>query len=189
MRLITLSVMLLGLLAFSGCGGGSSPLMVQSSPLPAPDLNHVLVTFIRSSVMSPTLKAELWHRDAFIGELKARSYVQYETTPGKHLFMAKSENWSYLEATLQGGRHYVVQAKIYPGDYRARIELEAASPDDGKVTKAQIDGWLADLKGRTASPEVLKQEESERKADMMNALKAYDDGRIVPNHLRVNDAW
>ncbi len=188
MRFTKRPLLLLGFLALTSCGV-SSPLMVQTSPMPAPDLNHVLVTFIRSSIMSPTLKAELWHRDAFIGELKARSYVQYETTPGKHLFLAKSQNWSYLEATLQGGRHYVVLAKIYPGDYLARIELEAARPNDGKVTKAEIDGWLAELKGRKASPEVATQEESTRKGDALKAIKAYDDGRIVPNRLLVSDAW
>jgi hypothetical protein len=163
--------------------------MVSATPMETPDLNHVIVTFIRSSVMSPTMKVDIWDGESFVGELKARAYIQYKTTPGKHLFLGKSAEWSYVDATLQGGRHYVVLLKVYPGSYSARVELEPAIPGEGGVSWPDIDGWLAKLKGQKAAREVAEAEADKKRAGVRRAIEKYDAGRVVSHRLGAGDAW
>jgi hypothetical protein len=40
--------------------------------------------------------------------------------------MANSENWSYVNADLQPGKHYYIKANMFPGFMMARTETFAA---------------------------------------------------------------
>ena len=170
------------------CTCSKNPLMVEAPRLDIPHLDKVVVTFIRSSIMAPTTKTGLWDRESFIGELKARAYIQYETTPGKHLFLASSEVWSYLEANLQGGRNYVVKAEVVPGGNSPRINLEPVVPG-GKTTQEDINDWLKNLDGYKPSQEVSEEYVRLNLGALKKAVKLYDEDRIVSEVLSPGDAW
>jgi hypothetical protein len=165
-----------------------NPLMVETAKLDVPSLDEVVVTFVRSSIMAPTVKGGLWDRERFIGEIKARSLVQYKTTPGKHLFLASSETWSYLEANLQGGRHYVVKAEVVPGGNSARLNLAPVVPG-GRKTKEDIAKWLDDLDGYKPSKEQTEEYLRVHLGALKRAVERYDMGRIVAETLSPQDAW
>ena len=165
-----------------------SPLMVETPKLDIPHLDKAVVTFIRSSIMAPMAKAGLWDRENFIGELKVRSYIQYETTPGKHIFLASSEVWSYLEANLQGGRNYVVKAEVVPGGNSPRINLEPVVPG-GKTTQEDINEWLKKLDGYKPSADASAEYVKLNIGALKKAVKLYDEGHIVSEVLSPGDAW
>lgn len=164
------------------------PLMKETPMKDIPHLDKVVVTFVRSSIMAPTTKSGLWDRDTFIGEIKARSYVQYETTPGEHLFLASSEVWSYLSANLQGGRNYVVKAQVVPGGNNPRIVLEPVRPG-GRTTREDIDEWFEDLDGYEPDDKVAEEYVKTKLGAVKKAVEKYDNGRISCETIAPGDAW
>ncbi len=163
-------------------------LMEETTRLDIPHLDKVLVTFVRPSVMAPTTKFGLWDRENFIGELKVRSYIQYETTPGEHLFLAQGEVWSYLRANLQGGRHYVVKAEVIPGGHTPRVHL-APVIKGGRTSQEDLDKWFDDLDGFKPSEAMAGEYIGLNLAALKKAVKRYDDDRIVCETLSPGDAW
>jgi hypothetical protein len=113
-RIVTLSI--LAMILFS-C---SAPLMMKTQQDYAADEESALVTFLRpgsglTSFVSGDQPSEMWDGDQLIGVLKGDQYFQYKTKPGKHLFVSRAGNWSFLEADLAAGKHYGVFVKSAPG--------------------------------------------------------------------------
>ena len=162
--------------------------MEKASKLELPHLDEVLVTFIRSSVMAPTTKAGLWDRERFIGEMKVRNIVQYKTTPGKHLFLASGEHWSYVEANLQGGLHYVIKAEVVPGGTQAQIYLKPIAPG-GKTTKEDIEEWLSELDSYKPSEKEAEEYTKTHLGSVKKAIQRYDEGRVTFEEISPRDSW
>lgn len=186
------------LLMLTSCGGttstglsglGGKDLMVPAKKIKTPEADYALVTFVRSSVMAFGVKATIWDRETLIGELTPRNYIQYKATPGTHLFLAKSESWSYLKANLSPGKHYIVTAAVYPGGNSARIELEPALPYEKKVSKTDVDSWFL-----TLGPEKVQDEYGEIYAApylpaTRLAIQKYDEGKVDYLILNAGDDW
>lgn len=186
------------LVVLTSCGGaggggiaglGGKDLMVPAKRIKTPEADYALVTFVRSSVMAFGVKAMIWDREVLVGELTPRNYIQYKVEPGTHLFLAKSENWSYLRANLSAGKHYIVTAAVYPGGNSARIELEPALPYEKKVSKTDVDGWLLGL-----TPEKVQEDYAEIYADpylaaTRVAIQKYDEGKVDYRTLNAGDDW
>jgi hypothetical protein len=163
--------------------------MIPAKRIKTPDPEFATVTFIRSGVMAFGVTAMLWDRESLIGELSPRKYIQYKAAPGKHLFMAKSENWSYLNANLIAGKHYIVVVDIYPNGYGARFELTPALPFEDKVKKTDIDGWFVNLEGEKPLSEYVDAYKMPYLAETRRAAKAYDDGKVDCPTLNPGDDW
>ena len=179
-----------GLFGLASCA--KAPLMVPTQKLTEKDMNHAIVTFVRSGVMSPTQKAEIWDRDTPVGELTARAYIQYQATPGRHLFMSKgkkSDKWSYIEANLITGEHYVVKVDILPGGYSAWFKLTPTSPKDGQTSPEDVEKWLNDLNGKRLLQEMIPTFVEQRGGAAKRAVKAYEEGKMVPEILSPEDFW
>src|SRR5687767_6715547 len=101
------------LLLLVGCAAAPMrPAQFKATAEPA----QATVTFVRESVwMGDGIHLYLWDGDTFIGTLSAGTLVQYRVAPGPHVFMANSENWSYVKADLQPGKSYFIKANMFPG--------------------------------------------------------------------------
>src|SRR5262245_49800642 len=99
-----------------------------------PDSSQAIVTFVRESVFvgdgSPVY---IWDGDKFVGTLASHTLVQYRVAPGPHVFMAAAENWSYVKADLQAGKHYYIKANIFPGVLMSRFVLKPVPNDDKRL--------------------------------------------------------
>ncbi len=90
--------------------------------------------------------------DSFIGTLSAGTLVQYRVAPGPHVFMANSENWSYVKADLQPGKHYFIKANMFPGFATARSALTPVPNTDERIktwpTKLKVMEVVPETKGK-----------------------------------------
>ncbi len=139
---LKLLLLFISIILFSGC---ASQHMVQVQPLGPPDSRHAMVTFIRPSMFGGAIQFGIWDRENLVGVLSAGAYIQYLTTPGEHLFMARAENWSYVKATLQAGRNYYIMANVFPGIWKARVALAPVKAND-PITNEQINSWMHSLR-------------------------------------------
>lgn len=132
-------LLLAAILVLSGC---SRSIMIRTMPVDGPDDQHAMVTFIRPSYYKSALDVDIWDGEKFVGSIGEASYIQHLAKPGKHLFLAKGESWSYVDANLKAGKQYYVLVKIAVGFLTPRIILDPIVKKD-KVNRSHIDRWLA----------------------------------------------
>lgn len=103
---------------------------------PAPD-DKAVVYFMRPGAGGGLINFVFFDGDQVIGRLSGGKYFRYECDPGEHLFWAKSENRSFLEANVEAGKIYIVHAKALMGVGRAGVQINAVNPDVDKMKKFQ----------------------------------------------------
>lgn len=85
--------------------------------LAKPTDGKFIVYFVRRSHEVLLVKYNIYDSNIPLGKLGAQKYFAYECEPGEHIFVAKSENTSYMEA----GRVYVVDVETEMGLIKARV--------------------------------------------------------------------
>lgn len=88
-----------------------------------PGEGKAMVYFARRDGSAFLIKFSIYDGDLFLGKLGANKYFAYECDPGKHVFIAKSENTSYVEADLEAGKTYVIDTKVRMGVMTAQVKL------------------------------------------------------------------
>ena len=169
---VLVAVILLAL-TLSGCG---SSMMTRVARMDAPSDGYALVSFVRPSVFGGAIKFGLWDSDKFIGILTAKSVVQYKVKPGKHLFIARAENWSYVEADLAAGKHYVIVGRVFPGVWKARVGMDPAnSPEE---TRADVTKFVNRLNPIGVMEGTREPYESARVDHVKKAIDKFQAGEV-----------
>lgn len=162
-------------LCISLLGACASTPMQTTSLINAPQTNTALVTFIRPAIFfGDGMSLDIWDGEHFLGALGSGKLIQYEATPGEHLFLANAENWSYASANLLPGKRYFIKATIFPGVISGRVALGAVPKTDER-----IDTWLSDLKPMSATQADKQTRESEKKDDVNTAIQDFKDGKVT----------
>lgn len=95
----------------------------DSTSLKAPAEGKSMLYIARRSGTGPLIKFGIYDGDKPLGKLGVNRYFAYECEPGTHVFAARSENTSYVEANLAAGRIYVLDAEVKMGIAYARVAL------------------------------------------------------------------
>ncbi len=150
------------------------------------DKNTVLVTFLRPSFMGQAIQFGIWDTDKFVGHISTQSYIQYKTTPGKHIFLARSENWSCVEAELEGGKSYFMIVNTRLGGWRARVSLDPVNKEDN-VSEERINKWLTKLNATGVDPAKVEAYESAGGQSVKAAMDNINSGKANCNFLNPDD--
>ncbi|MBO6589427.1 MAG: hypothetical protein JJ935_09940 [Muricauda sp.] len=99
-----------------------------ASPVKAQDSDNVpnnkaVVYFVRAKSMGSLVNFTYFDGERAIGKFNGRKYLRYECDPGEHLFWARSENRSFVEANLAGGKTYMIEALPRMGGLKAAVKL------------------------------------------------------------------
>jgi len=178
-----LTFVLVLILFLWGCG---SSMMIKAKPIAIPENNDAIVTFIRPTMFGGAIKFGLWDSENFIGILTAKSYVQYKTHPGEHLFIGRAENWSYVKADLAPGKQYFIIGRVMMGVWKARVALDPVNKNDN-VSQAQIDNWLNGLRPTTVIPAKIDSYAKPRIPHMKAAIEKFKSGEVKYFELKAED--
>jgi hypothetical protein len=167
--------------SLSGCASvPMQPAKFQATP----DDSYALVTFVRESVfMGDGIHLYLWDGETFVGTLSHGTLVQYHAAPGPHVFMASSENWSYVKADLVAGKRYFIKANMFPGFATMRSAMVPV-----KTSDARIDQWPKRLPTKTIIPGKKEKYVQERTAGAATALKNFNAGAVTFAEITDEDA-
>ena len=170
-HVIRLCVAILGLAMLQGCASVSMQPATLVTTVPA---DKALVTFVRPSVFAGDgVGVDIWDGDHYIGGLNAGTLVQYMTTPGHHLFLGNTENWSYTEANLEPGKQYFIKANLFPGILYGRVALGVPKNDDKRFAT-----WLK-YDPKTPNAADLKAVEEKKHAEVETVIKNFDEGKYT----------
>ncbi|MBI5268895.1 MAG: hypothetical protein HY856_04375 [Burkholderiales bacterium] len=157
------------LLILSGC---ASVTMHAAPPLKPTD-GTAVVSFVRPAILvGDGVSFDVWHGSEYLGSLNAGSRIQIQLPPGRHLFLANAENWSYATADLRAGKEYFVKANTFPGVIHGRVALGVVKRDDPRIAS------LRALPSRSASEEDRREMNEKKAAHIGQALADWSAGRV-----------
>jgi len=107
----------------------------QAQDIPPAPLDKAVVYFVRSSSYGFAINFSYFDSTKLIGRFNGPKYIRYECNPGKHLFWARSENKDFIEAELEAGKIYFVEAVVRMGILFAEVELMPIDPSKTKKMK------------------------------------------------------
>lgn len=113
----------------------SSFLFAQEGELISKDKTQVY--FVRASGLGSMINFTYFDGEKVIGQFKGSNYMIYECEPGPHLFWARSENKSFVEAELEGGKMYLIDVIPQMGGIKAGVRLIPVNKEDYKLKKIQ----------------------------------------------------
>jgi hypothetical protein len=126
-------------------GGCAAIPMNKTTAVANVPADKALVTFIRPVMMiGDAIPVYLWDGDHFIGVLGSGSMVQYEASPGDHLFLGNAENWTYATGSLQAGKRYLIKTNMFPG-FTMRAAFASMPSTDIRMSQ-----WYADFQPKVA---------------------------------------
>lgn len=138
------------MLILTGCGGSSS-LMVKSSPqtVPAPDPAMATIVFMRSSFVGGAVNVELFEIEngnlKFIGSLPNGTKIAHRTTPGSKTYMAFGAVADYmLTDNLAGGQtYYVIVRPNWGSGGFAPTPVRKEGPSDYTMKAKEFKSWIS----------------------------------------------
>lgn len=95
------------------------------------------VYFTRANSLGALINFTYFDGDKAIGKFKGMGYFIYECEPGEHLFWARSENKSFVEAILEPGKTYLIDVQPRMGGLKASVKLVPVDKNDHKMKPIQ----------------------------------------------------
>jgi len=150
----------------------SSVLCFGQDIQPAPE-NKAVVYFARVSSLGFAINFTYFDSATVIGRFNGTNYLRYECEPGKHLFWARSENRDFVEAEVEAGKIYFIEAAPQMGGIKAGVSLIPVGPADEKRIKKIVK--LIKKKGpETFTKEELEKENNKFKDVIEKGLEKYN---------------
>jgi hypothetical protein len=96
---------------------------------PAPS-DKAVVYFTRTSSLGFAINFSYFDSTKLIAIFNGPKYIRYECEPGRHLFWARSENRDFIEADVEAGKIYFIEAIVNVGAIKASVDLQPIDPND-----------------------------------------------------------
>lgn len=101
---------------------------------PAPE-DKAVVYFARPSGLGFAINFTYFDSATLVGRFNGGKYIRYECAPGHHIFWARSENKDFVDADVDAGKIYFIEAVPRMGALKAAVSLDPVDPKDPKQMK------------------------------------------------------
>jgi hypothetical protein len=144
---------------------------IESAPA-----DKAVIYFVRPSSLGFAINFSYFDSAQLIGKFSGPAYIRYTCNPGKHLFWARSENKDYVEANVEAGKIYFVEAIVKMGAIKAAVDLDPIDPKEEKRMKKMLK-LIAKKSSQSFSSESLKAEEEAMQDVIARGLEKYADDK------------
>jgi Fe-S-cluster formation regulator IscX/YfhJ len=108
-----------------------------------------------------------------IGKFNGPAYIRYACKAGRHIFWARSENKNFVEADVEAGKIYFIEAIVNMGAIKAAVRLDPLDPDDQKRMKSVLK-LIAKEPSESFSDDELRAQEKKMEAIITRGLEKYN---------------
>lgn len=161
----TFLLLVISVLSLTTCFGQDIP--------PAPQ-DKAVVYFVRPSALGFAINFTYLDSATVIGRFNGPKYIRYECKPGTHLFWARSENRDFIEAEVEAGKIYFIEATPKMGAVKAGVRLEPINPTDQKAM-TKILKLLSKKPSEVFTKEELEAEAKELDDAIKRGLEKYTE--------------
>jgi len=131
-----------------------------------------VVYFTRANATGALINFTYFDGEKAIGRFNGPKYLKYECEPGEHLFWARSENKSFVEATLLAGKIYVIDVKPQMGAIKAGVKLVPV--DKKKYKLKRIKKLLSKRETEIFNESQLKELQNEMREIVTRGMEKYN---------------
>lgn len=85
--------------------------------------DKAVIYFVRPSSLGFAINFSYFDSTKLIGKFNGPRYIRYECEPGNHIFWVKAENRDYVEADVDAGRIYFIEAIPCMGAIKAAVQF------------------------------------------------------------------
>jgi hypothetical protein len=144
--------------------------------LDIPKEGKAIVYFTRYDAAGFLINFKYFDGEKYLGKFNHGKYMVYECEPGKHIFWSKSENYDFVDATLEAGRIYIIDSRPQMGAFKAGVQLVVFNKELNNYDryKKRIFKSLVNGQRYIASEEDLKSEETDIKDTIQKGLGKYN---------------
>jgi len=129
--MLKMTVLVLGIALLGACAS-APPFIVLKEPI-KPDSKSAVVIFLQSG----STEAQVWDGEKPVGTFKnmsasSRYCMYWKTTPGAHIFVAKSVNTVHKRMNLQANRTYYIRVYDIPSPipYTTMVAINEITKQD-----------------------------------------------------------
>jgi hypothetical protein len=141
---------------------------------PAP-ADKAVIYFVRPSSLGFAINFSYFDSTRLIGKFNGPSYIRYTCEPGRHLFWARSENRDFIEADVEAGKVYFIEAIVRMGAMKAAVALDPITDPKDPARMKKIIKLLERKSTEAFTPEELAAEEKEMADVIARGLEKYND--------------
>ncbi len=160
----------------------TSILLIGQSLEPAP-ADKAVIYFTRTSTLGFAINFSYFDSTKVIGVFNGPKYIRYECEPGTHLFWARSENRDFVEAEVEAGKIYFIEALVKMGAVKAGVELQPIDPADTKSMN-KIFKLLNKKPAESFTSQELQAEEARLQDAIIRGMEKYAEekkkGKAIP---------
>ncbi len=139
------------------------------TPAPA---DKAVVYFVRPSSFGFAINFSYFDSARLIGKFNGTGYIRYECDPGTHLFWARSENKDFVEADVEAGKIYFLEAIPQMGGIKAGVRLAPVDPKSQKKMEKLLK-LLNKKSPESFTPEQLEEEQKKMDDVIKRGLEKY----------------
>ena len=132
-----------------------------------------VVYFTRASALGAIINFTYFDGEKAIGRFNGPKYMKYICDPGKHLFWARSENKSFVEADLKAGEIYIIDVLPRMGGLKASVKL--APVDKANYNMKRIQKLLSKREPEISSEYELDELQKEMSEVIIRGMEKYND--------------
>lgn len=107
----------------------------QNESVEETNSDKATVYIVRTSGLGALINFKFFIGEKYIGKFNYGKYMKLTFDPGEHLIWARAENSSFIEAQLEAGKTYIVDAVPKMGALKASVSLESIEEIDEKAQK------------------------------------------------------
>jgi hypothetical protein len=152
--------------------------MRDAKPAPPPGPCEAKVVVYRDAVIGGVDHFPVYeylHEDGnLLGFTETNCYFEFFCEPGKHFFLTWGEGDAFIEATLEGGKTYYIQAWSKFGLISSRPGF-APVAKDSETYRELMKVW-PDMRCRELDPAYAAEYETEKEARVKKAREVYEAG-------------
>jgi len=143
------------------------------------------VYFSRANSLGFLINFTFFDKEKAIGRFDGVKYLKYECEPGEHLFWARSENKSFVEANLIAGQTYLIDVVPQMGGIKAAVKLVPVDVNNYKLKPIQK--LFASKKAEYFSEIDLQNLQNEMQEVIERGMEKYNEmkssGKQIPKLL------
>ncbi|MEM6767283.1 MAG: hypothetical protein AAF655_20260 [Bacteroidota bacterium] len=147
------------------------PAISVAQLFPPPEEGKAVVYFVRPSGLGAAINFQLYHEEVFIGKFNGVNYMRYECEAGEHVFWARAENRSFVNADLLANKSYIIELVPQMGAIKAGVKLFPIKPNEKRLKK--IHKLLEKKSPREFSEEFLQEQQLKFQDDIAKGLDKY----------------
>lgn len=170
--------LLIGLILFSIL---ISPSVQAQDSEPVVSSNRSVIYFVRANSMGSLVNFTYFDGEKAIGKFNGRKYLKYECEPGQHLFWARSENRSFVEANLEGGKAYMIEVLPRMGGLKATVKLVPVDVKSHNMKK--IKKLFSKRSAITFTQQELLELQEEMNEVIIRGMERYNKGKEEGEHM------